>query len=825
MDRFKTLAANYLKIHNDHWRFKEIKELIDCKDVTPAEVTEELLKSDNVEVVLKGLVKSLKRKKKKRVKLMRGSMKTWVKKLFSSHDLEFLKTSGPESILEPASECGEEINEDMGNEGCWLCWEETLLHLPGFEEHPWFWYEHARADPNMLQKKNTPICSAIGAPDHGANKLASNSVWKFLITFAAVLGVWPFTLDKFVEASMIIILRWEDDWTKRVVDAGMFKGVKLHSSMILTHMFYVDDVVFVGQWCDENINTLIHVLECFYRASGMRINMSKSKIMGICVADNKIKSAATNLRCRILKTPFIYLGTKVGDSMARFDAWEEVINKVYSRLSKWKMKSLSIGGRLILLKSVLGFIPIFHLSIFKASLSVLRKLESTRSHFFSGHDLNSRRATWIKWNSVLAPKEKGGLGVSSLYALNRALMIKWVWRFHVHSSSLWARVIEAIHGVDGKIGMNIKSCNRSCWLSIVNEISALNDQGINLFDFMRLKWANGYMFFSFWEDHWIGDNSLKDIYPRLYALENNKHVTVSVKLADDMLDTSFRRKPRGGAEHAQFTDLSYMVHDVNLGLIADRWVWSLKSSGGTTQWWDIPPVDDNSYEDWSSWLHEEEEPVPTPTSKKMKVKKVAKTKTKKIQKTQPTTEDEDEAIDLRARCLWTTVRNSFADTLHPDIRGSKRSADQQSNTFWYGRDPEHFGPRCHCQGRRDVPDQKEPSFRSKLDPSSGSSSGMFQEMLQQQYELERKMKQDVLERESRARVDLLESQKIAEDMRVLTMDTSSLDPMNAANRKAQQARSEAKYQRKNNYLMRKSKPNDGLRHTPHTGNERKQRRK
>ncbi|GKB94202.1 hypothetical protein Tco_0980339 [Tanacetum coccineum] len=64
--------------------------------------------------------------------------------------------------------------------------------------------------------------------------------------------------------------------------------------------------------------------------------------------------------------------------------------------------------------------------------------------------------------------------------------------------------------------------------------------------------------------------------------------------------------------------------------------------------------------------------------------------------------------------------------------------------------------------------------------SSGSNPGMFQEMLKQQYELERKMKQDVLERESRARVDLLESQKIAEDMRVLTMDTSSLDPMNAA---------------------------------------------
>nr|GFC60860.1 RNA-directed DNA polymerase, eukaryota [Tanacetum cinerariifolium] len=67
---------------------------------------------------------------------------------------------------------------------------------------------------------------------------------------------------------------------QRVVDAGMFMGIKLSLSLNLSHMFYANDVVFVGQWCDGNINTLVHVLECFYRASGLQINMSKSKIMG-----------------------------------------------------------------------------------------------------------------------------------------------------------------------------------------------------------------------------------------------------------------------------------------------------------------------------------------------------------------------------------------------------------------------------------------------------------------------------------------------------------------------------------------------------------------
>ncbi|KAF5762354.1 putative AAA+ ATPase domain, ATPase, AAA-type, core, AAA-type ATPase domain-containing protein [Helianthus annuus] len=64
VDGFDTLAANYLNIHDGQdWRFREIKELIKCKNVTPAEVAEELLKSDDVDVVLEGLVKFLKRKK------------------------------------------------------------------------------------------------------------------------------------------------------------------------------------------------------------------------------------------------------------------------------------------------------------------------------------------------------------------------------------------------------------------------------------------------------------------------------------------------------------------------------------------------------------------------------------------------------------------------------------------------------------------------------------------------------------------------------------------------------------------------------------------
>nr|GEU92183.1 RNA-directed DNA polymerase, eukaryota, reverse transcriptase zinc-binding domain protein [Tanacetum cinerariifolium] len=249
---------------------------------------------------------------------------------------------------------------------------------------------------------------------------------------------------------------------------GMFKGVELGRSMQLSHMFYADDVIFVRQCNDSNIDTLVHVLDCFYRASGLRINMCKSKLMRISVGEEIVNQAASKIGCLALKVPFSYLGTKVGGIMSRSHSWKEIIDSMVVCLSKWKMKTLLIGGRLTLLKSVLVSMPIFYMSIFKVPMKVLRRMESIRCYFFNGVDLGQKKPIWFKRNNVLASKLKGGLGVSSLYALNRALMFKWVWRFTTQRSSLWARVIKAIHGDDGNMGKYHKSA-----ISSMSAFSAL----------------------------------------------------------------------------------------------------------------------------------------------------------------------------------------------------------------------------------------------------------------------------------------------------------------------------------------------------------------
>nr|GEW36823.1 RNA-directed DNA polymerase, eukaryota, reverse transcriptase zinc-binding domain protein [Tanacetum cinerariifolium] len=159
----------------------------------------------------------------------------------------------------------------------------------------------------------------------------------------------------------------------------LFNGINLDSSLQISHLLYADDAIFMGQWSHCNIDTIIRVLDVFYRALGLRINMNKSNPMGIFVDSNKVKHAAAKIGCLVLKTLFNYLGSKVGDLMSRIQSWHDVTEGMHTRLSKWKLKTLFIRGRLTLLKSVLGAIAWCGDIAFKNLVPRLYALESMKN--------------------------------------------------------------------------------------------------------------------------------------------------------------------------------------------------------------------------------------------------------------------------------------------------------------------------------------------------------------------------------------------------------------------------------------------------------------
>nr|GEW38837.1 hypothetical protein [Tanacetum cinerariifolium] len=65
----------------------------------------------------------------------------------------------------------------------------------------------------------------------------------------------------------------------------------------------------------------------------------------------------------------------------------------------------------------------------------------------------------------------------------------------------------------------------------------------------------------FWEDVWMGIKNFKISFPRIYALESDKNLTVADKMAHNDTAFSLRRQPRDGVEMEQFRALSIVIED------------------------------------------------------------------------------------------------------------------------------------------------------------------------------------------------------------------------------------------------------------------------
>ncbi|GJT03279.1 hypothetical protein Tco_0824448, partial [Tanacetum coccineum] len=331
-------------------------------------------------------------------------------------------------------------------------------------------------------------------------------------------------------------------------EQGM-RGARIgDSNMSLSHLIYADDVIFLGDWSRVNAHNLLCILCCFYLVSGLKINVHKSNISGVCVSDEDISNMADILGCGVAALPLKYLGVPVGCNMARCSNWDVIFQKFSSKLTLWNARLLSTGGRLSLIKSVLlGSLPTYYMSLYKVPVSVCNMLESMRNNFFIGGDLGEKKMTW---------------------------------RMLKQPSDLWAIVIKELHGHYGGIfdDPSFKSCY-SPWCGILSSVKTLKQKGIDLLSLCIRKLGNGTSI-RFWDDIWCGHHPLKVQFHRIFMLDNDKSCCIARRLTLANWSNVLRRQPSGGIESYQFSELQHLIGTVELSEHNDSWQWSLDVSRG-----------------------------------------------------------------------------------------------------------------------------------------------------------------------------------------------------------------------------------------------------
>nr|GEX86301.1 reverse transcriptase domain-containing protein [Tanacetum cinerariifolium] len=151
-----------------------------------------------------------------------------------------------------------------------------------------------------------------------------------------------------------------------------------------------------------------------------------------------------------------------------------------------------------------------------------------RRNFFNGAQDNDKKITWVKWAKVLSEKTIHGLNIQKL-----------------------------------------SSFTFSIWNNILKEVNILKDRGVDLISHCKRRVGNG-MHTRFWSDVWLGDQQLRYMFPRIYALEENKECSVAVKLQRDV-EFSLRRQVRGGVEAQQLVQLQDLIGSSVLVNAEDRW--------------------------------------------------------------------------------------------------------------------------------------------------------------------------------------------------------------------------------------------------------------
>ncbi|XP_058764980.1 uncharacterized protein LOC131638429 [Vicia villosa] len=261
--------------------------------------------------------------------------------------------------------------------------------------------------------------------------------------------------------------------------SGSFVGYSISNNVDVKIPQFADDTVIVEQGSWQNLWSIKSIFKGFELILGLKVNFHKSKVMGVNVAESFLETASHFLGCSREKLPFKFLGIQVGLNPRIGDSWKLVLNGLKNKLSCWKSRSLSIGGRI-------------------------------------------KGVNWVSWHNICKPKAEGGLGIKHIDHFNNALLSKWKWRILKEGSSLWKNILESRYGDVQKavlLGVDFKLRKTdSIWWKDMMAASMSKTNGLDCFaGNISFKLGDGKNIM-FWFGRWFGGAPLKNRFPLLFSL-------------------------------------------------------------------------------------------------------------------------------------------------------------------------------------------------------------------------------------------------------------------------------------------------------------------
>jgi hypothetical protein len=180
---------------------------------------------------------------------------------------------------------------------------------------------------------------------------------------------------------------------KQSRQSSLLKGIRVApTAPAVNHLLFADDSLLFVKESHAGAIEVKEILEKYCLASGQQVNLDKYSVFfgkGCLEAIRQSVKVTLQVPNETLNEKYLGMPSDVGRSLN--GAFKYLRDRVWKRIQGWIEQMLSVGGKDMLIKSIVQAIPTFSMSCFKLPRGLCIHINSLIRNFWWGSKKGKRR--------------------------------------------------------------------------------------------------------------------------------------------------------------------------------------------------------------------------------------------------------------------------------------------------------------------------------------------------------------------------------------------------------------------------------------------------
>ncbi|KAL3682679.1 hypothetical protein R1sor_000701 [Riccia sorocarpa] len=224
---------------------------------------------------------------------------------------------------------------------------------------------------------------------------------------------------------------------------GAIKPVKLDNNLVLSCVCLADDTAVYTEMNETSVRNVFSAFSLLGRASGEKINVSKSRLLLI---GRKLNPPPWLFSLGVQIVPpdqtTRYLGAQLVTLSRGVDNGFHIRASITKKAQASSSPLLPFESRTIALKHAIFAPTVYCMLTSKLKMGTLKEIDSILRDFIWAKGVGGRKGkAFVAWDQIVLPRQMGGLGIFELLLFQQSLLCRSIYRAALSpTESIWGRI-------------------------------------------------------------------------------------------------------------------------------------------------------------------------------------------------------------------------------------------------------------------------------------------------------------------------------------------------------------------------------------------------